>query len=554
MAAPTRHSFLHLLLFIPPTSSLSLPPLPTSVSLPTSVQSFAAAVLIATGAPADLADPVPSAAEIIESSASEAPAETRAELRDSINAQRDSQKAQRDAQKNLRAEFLDSVVDPDDQTEVLVFKESSSLKDSAAGYSAKKQASAKTQRAGAIAFTKRRFNEVEIAGAGLLAGGAVEIVRTIVTHPFDTVRVRLQAKKVEKQDWFKPAVRPPPPPPPPPPSPPPTWPTAIGFVESGATIAPPSPSSALVPTSAAASATGALVPKKAPWEILGPNPWDGLSLAVLLSAVGQGAVFWAVKDVVRREILAWAGVTSGKGTLLLKYFSESLATAQLPAVAESLGLDWRAIATIAAVTLGQACYWIARAPTEVAKTAAQAQVGGDQDEGGQASSSGVSHEYDSNPIAAVFGAYPVLALTDLGVIPVRVSAFLLLRNIPPLTDALTQVLGNAGPTGFASDLVLYIIASIIANGICTPLEVVRTRLLLQRSGRSITQYENIYDALVTIGAEEGVAGLWAGLRFRLLWNGLLSGTILFVQRFYYADAQKFFLELVDAIASGSPIR
>ena len=148
----------------------------------------------------------------------------------------------------------------------------------------------------------------------------------------------------------------------------------------------------------------------------------------------------------------------------------------------------------------------------------------------------------------------MLALTDLGVIPVRVSAFLLLRNIPPLTDALTQVLGNAGPTGFASDLVLYIIASIIANGICTPLEVVRTRLLLQRSGRSITQYENIYDALVTIGAEEGVAGLWAGLRFRLLWNGLLSGTILFVQRFYYADAQKFFLELVDAIASGSPIR
>ena len=76
-----------------------------------------------------------------------------------------------------------------------------------------------------------------------------------------------------------------------------------------------------------------------------------MSLAVLLSAVGQGAVFWAVKDVVRREILAWAGVTSGKGTLLLKYFSESLATAQLPPVAESLGLDWRAIATIAAVTL-----------------------------------------------------------------------------------------------------------------------------------------------------------------------------------------------------------
>ena len=95
---------------------------------------------------------------------------------------------------------------------------------------------------------------------------------------------------------------------------------------------------------------------------------------------------------------------------------------------------------------------------------------------------------------------------------------------------------------------------IIANGICTPLEVVRTRLLLQRSGRANTQYDNIYDALVTIGAEEGAAGLWAGLRFRLLWNGLLSGTILFVQRFYYTDAQKFFLDLVDAIASGSPIR
>ena len=44
-------------------------------------------------------------------------------------------------------------------------------------------------------------------------------------------------------------------------------------------------------------------------------------------------------------------------------------------------------------------------------------------------------------------------------------------------------------------------------------------------------------------------GLFRGLRFRLLWNGILVGVVLGVQRFYYLPAQKFFLDVVDDLAT-----
>ncbi|EOD13389.1 hypothetical protein EMIHUDRAFT_246879 [Emiliania huxleyi CCMP1516] len=184
--------------------------------------------------------------------------------------------------------------------------------------------------------------------------------------------------------------------------------------------------------------------------------------AALLTSAPQGAVFWAVKDVVRREMLARLGITAGSGTLFLQYFTPQYTSPPpLPAWAVALGLDWRAIATLVAVAAGEVAYWLVRAPTEVQKTRAQ------------------------------------------------LSAL-----------------------------------------------VVRTRLLLQRSGSSATQYAGITDALATIYREEGAAALFRGLPVRLAWNGLWVGAILGVQRAYYADAQTFFLTVVGeaAEALARPLR
>ena len=94
------------------------------------------------------------------------------------------------------------------------------------------------------------------------------------------------------------------------------------------------------------------------------------------------------------------------------------------------------------------------------------------------------------------------------------------------------------------------LASVIANAACTPLEVVRTRLLLQRGGGSDTQYGGILDALAVIRREEGLETLYKGLYARVAWNGVWLGAVLGVQRSYYAPTQQFFLDVVGAAAAG----
>ena len=100
---------------------------------------------------------------------------------------------------------------------------------------------------------------------------------------------------------------------------------------------------------------------------------------------------------------------------------------------------------------------------------------------------------------------------------------------------------------------LYIVASLVANGLATPLEVVRTRLLLQRSanGFGSTQYSGIIDALTTIYEEEGVEALFLGLQVRLLWNGVWLGVILGLQRAAYIDVRSLFLGLVEAFGDAA---
>ena len=75
---------------------------------------------------------------------------------------------------------MKSQFDPDDNNEYLVF-------DSNPTSSSSRSLGTKAYR-----FKKREFSDLEVAGAGLLAGATVEVARTIVTYPLDTLRTRLQ--------------------------------------------------------------------------------------------------------------------------------------------------------------------------------------------------------------------------------------------------------------------------------------------------------------------------------------------------------------------------
>ena len=213
------------------------------------------------------------------------------------------------------------------------------------------------------------------------------------------------------------------------------------------------------------------------------------------------------------------------------------------------GLDWRSVATIVAVAAGEAAYWLVRAPTEVAKTQAQVSaIDPTLREGNDSSDHAgmeTPPEKNPSPLSAffnVFEAYPILALTDLPVVVLRVYFFLVLKASG--AGALLAV-----DSSLTSDLVLYIVASLVSNGLATPLEVVRTRLLLQRSGESAgtARYTGIVDALATIYEEEGLEALFRGLQVRLLWNGLWLGVILGLQRAACFDIQTFFLGVVEDI-------
>lgn len=262
------------------------------------------------------------------------------------------------ARREAAAELFTTVVDPDELNSYYVLKgggESVRVKPTAAGFATT-----------GLKFSKKKYSNTEVFQAGLLAGGTVECVLTLVRHPLDTVRTRLQAYNataVKERAAAK-------------------WSRQVEAQAQAQTKAEPQ-------VRAQARAQPRPQPRLQPSELpprvsllqppvgaaaLLDQVWLGLGPA-LLSSVFQGSVFWAVKDVTRREALAWLGLTPAvQGSLLSTLVAPPPVTPPLPGWAVALQLDWRAVATLAAVFVGEAAYWLVRAPTEVVKVAAQAQL------------------------------------------------------------------------------------------------------------------------------------------------------------------------------------
>eukprot|EP00913_Durusdinium_trenchii_P004233 g3925.t1 len=86
------------------------------------------------------------------------------------------------------------------------------------------------------------------------------------------------------------------------------------------------------------------------------------------------------------------------------------------------------------------------------------------------------------------------------------------------------------------DILVFTIASAVASILCTPLDVARTQLILRREG-----VQHFASTLQKIKDQDGIAGLMAGWLPRLLWNGLIVGSILGLCRLQYEDAREFFM-------------
>lgn len=212
------------------------------------------------------------------------------------------------------------------------------------------------------------------------------------------------------------------------------------------------------------------------------------------------AVFWATRDAVRKSILGAVNET------IPGPFSNAYAT------------------TIASI-VGESVYWFIKAPSKVLKTQQQVnQLEISKRMPASDDSLGVA-------IRKCIEAWPVLALVDVPYVALRVGIFLGLHD------------SGLVPVGAGEDALLYTFANVLAVMLTTPLDVIRTQLLL--GGKPLQDLpaviQEVYD-------ESGVLGFLAGWSPRLVYNGIIVGIVWGFVRQEYADVRaRFFLEVLDRI-------
>eukprot|EP00466_Bigelowiella_natans_P017948 jgi/Bigna1/74728/fgenesh1_pg.30_\ len=327
---------------------------------------------------------------------------------------------------------------------------------------------------------KRRVSDSEVVAAGLVAGALVEAARIFLLHPLDTIKTRLQAYQrpkppteeeleQQRQDRIETLSR------------------KIKTVDEQLR-----PARRKVRVSPRRMSTGFGTPRRTmrgvkvlqkialqerldetkeselknkpsmiPPEVF-TKPWDGLNIALLTSAP-QGAVYWAVRDVVKRNLLqaAPAGVggaavatksvaTTGVSGILVTKIATWIAalSALIGPAAAAIALDYRSAATLFAVACGEAMYWFVRTPSEVLKTRRQTAILEER---------GFREKTDDYMASPSWCARAAAHISHPGS-----------RGLP-------QIVGRVW-----ADLIFFTIGAVVASGLTTPLDVARTRLLLQR--------------------------------------------------------------------------
>ena len=330
-----------------------------------------------------------------------------------------------------------------------------------------------------VQVRERKISDTELFLAGLLGGCSAEIAKTIVLHPIDTAKTRAQAQTIRRGDG--------------------------GSGGGGACAEDDEPTDgapAVMPSEAEALGSSPIGLFDRPWAGLGP---------ALATAAPQAGVFFATRDVVRRELGSLVASSQLDGTL----------------------------AGLLAITAASCGYWAVRAPSEVFKLRQQAEAAEATAEAAAERAEGMM---DANPAASdaqpdeegamlamtsadeddlpatffdvkemapatdpppqlpayepsdylqlAIAAFPACVAADLPAIFARVLAFQSLRQsdwLVALTAASTAAASSPSPLPplLVEELLTVGIACVVAL-LTTPIDVVRTRTLQ----RVLSSYES----------------------------------------------------------------
>ena len=291
------------------------------------------------------------------------------------------------------------------------------------------------------------------------------------------------------------------------------------------------------------------------------NPFAGVGPVLALSAP-SGAVYYASKDVIRRNLLAAAGITSGTGTTAMTTAitagtspaASSLPTpiAPLPPVIPSvgvgssasslstgtpdlqplppfnvdwelLGLDLKTLCSLAALALGWTARVLVRTPGEVISTKAQLRPTAAQNGDDTTERSPFFLLFDADVARKSLAFFPTILAADLPGVMLRTWSVQVLKEVSKVPEL-----------DFLGDYLFYAATASVIYFLTTPLDVARTRLLAQatlggdsaqepiQTGESQQpRYSGFWDCLTTISREEGVEGLFAGWVPRVLYFGVI---------------------------------
>ena len=342
---------------------------------------------------------------------------------------------------------------------------------------------------------KRRLSDGELVSAGLVAGIAAEIGRVGVLHPIDTLRARAQAQSARQSE---------------------------GVAQAG-------PLPALLSSFGDGSSFAGL--------------WAGVGVA-LLTAAPQAGVFFAVRELVRRD----AGDA---------------------AAAIGVSLSDGAAGWVALVCASLA-YWAVRAPADVLKQQQQLQSAA-------AEGSAVSPGEEAGgalpvPLWRYIGlgarAYPACVIADVPATCARVATY----------RAWKEGLAAGAGVGLLQDEIVTVSIACAVAALTTPLDVWRTRtvqlLCADTDGDGVLDavqpgFKPLPGAIVSSDPtglstsltelratveQEGTGVLFAGLTPRLLFNGLCIGATAPLRAtgyFWVRDA--LILQLFDQAQSGGGI-
>ena len=333
-------------------------------------------------------------------------------------------------------------------------------------------------------WTVRKLTAEELAISGALAGGATELLRTLVLHPLTTVKSRLQAR-----------------------------PQGVSFTDAI--------------TAGNSSLFAGLVP-------------------ALLVAVPSAAAWFGARDLIKKEYLLALAPAAGStgGSLFMSDLSLNLLAFALASTAEG----------------------IVRAPADVLVTRAQVGRGRsftpqeDDEQADAQAALGLS-------IREGLSKVPILLAADLPYVLSRTVVVAALRellasdstSLQPLLTMATQ----ASP--LFREQALFVTAAVVTALITTPLDVARTRLLLERAEAAslttgggdggggggggeggapllpIQSPARLWESVAAIGRDEGVEALFRGSLLRVLYTGVVVAALIPIRSVGYVAVRDWFI-------------